>query len=94
MLCPTGCQKYDGIKVAVITGCGSGVGEAAAKMFTEQGARVFAVDVNGQSLRAARVNAARAGCLMNSARLSILQREILSLISLAACGDESTKSAF
>jgi len=42
--------RLDG-KVAVITGCASGVGEAAAKMFTEQGAQVFAVDVNGPGLK-------------------------------------------
>lgn len=47
-------EKYrlDG-KVAVITGCASGVGEAAAKMFSEQGARVLAVDVNGAALKEA-----------------------------------------
>lgn len=40
-------------KVALITGCASGVGEATAKMFAEQGARVFAVDVNGPGLKEA-----------------------------------------
>jgi 3-oxoacyl-[acyl-carrier protein] reductase len=47
-------QKYRlDDKVAVITGCASGVGEATAKMFTDQGARVFAVDVNGPGLKEA-----------------------------------------
>ncbi len=33
-------------KVAVITGAGSGVGRAAVKVWTEQGARVIAADIN------------------------------------------------
>jgi NAD(P)-dependent dehydrogenase (short-subunit alcohol dehydrogenase family) len=33
-------------KVAVITGAGSGVGRAAVKLWTEQGAKVIAADVN------------------------------------------------
>lgn len=57
-------QKYrlDG-KVAVITGCASGVGEAAAKMFTEQGAQVFAADVNGPGLEEAMADVPGVGLL-------------------------------
>ena len=33
-------------KVAVITGAGSGVGRAAVKLWTEQGAKVIAADIN------------------------------------------------
>ena len=50
-------------KVAVITGCASGVGEAAAKMFTDQGAQVFAVDVNGPGLKEAMASVPGVGLL-------------------------------
>nr|WP_252898956.1 SDR family NAD(P)-dependent oxidoreductase [Secundilactobacillus odoratitofui] len=33
-------------KVAIITGAGSGMGAAMAKRFTEEGAKVIAVDLN------------------------------------------------
>lgn len=57
-------EKYrlDG-KIALITGCASGVGEAAAKMFTEQGAQVFAVDVNGPGLKEAMADVPGVGIL-------------------------------
>jgi NAD(P)-dependent dehydrogenase (short-subunit alcohol dehydrogenase family) len=35
-------------KVAVITGAGSGMGRASAKIFVREGAKVFAVDVSGR----------------------------------------------
>ncbi len=37
-------------KVAVITGAGSGVGRAAAQIFTEHGAKVIACDINEEGL--------------------------------------------
>jgi len=40
--------RLDG-KVAVITGAGGGMGREAAILFTEEGARVCAADVNGQA---------------------------------------------
>ena len=40
-------------KVAVVTGCASGVGESVAKLFTERGAKVLAVDVNADGLTTA-----------------------------------------
>ena len=33
-------------RVAYITGAGSGIGRATAKLFAQQGAKVYAVDVN------------------------------------------------
>ncbi|MEC7845646.1 MAG: SDR family NAD(P)-dependent oxidoreductase, partial [Actinomycetota bacterium] len=44
--------RLDG-KVAVVTGCASGVGESVAKLFTERGAEVLAVDVNAEGLETA-----------------------------------------
>ena len=44
--------RLDG-KVAVVTGCASGVGESVAKLFTERGAKVLAVDVNAEGLEIA-----------------------------------------
>ena len=37
--------RVDG-KVAIITGAGSGFGEASAMLFAEEGAKVVAVDIN------------------------------------------------
>lgn len=39
-------------KVAVVTGAGSGMGKAIAKRFSEQGASVVLVDLNGEAARA------------------------------------------
>ena len=44
--------RLDG-KVAVVTGCASGVGESVAKLFTERGSKVLAVDVNADGLESA-----------------------------------------
>ena len=38
-------------KVAVITGAGSGIGEATVRVFLEAGARVVAVDLNPELTR-------------------------------------------
>ncbi|KZY46576.1 hypothetical protein A3731_31780, partial [Roseovarius sp. HI0049] len=38
-------------KVALITGAGNGIGKAAAKAFAKQGARIVAVDLNGEAAR-------------------------------------------
>ena len=37
-------------KVAVVTGAASGMGEATAKLFADEGARVAAIDLNGEPL--------------------------------------------
>src|SRR5437660_943778 len=39
--------ELDG-KVAVITGAGSGMGRASARIFLREGARVLAVDISGR----------------------------------------------
>ena len=38
-------RSIDGL-VAVVTGAGSGMGAATAKLFADQGARVAALDIN------------------------------------------------
>lgn len=38
-------------KVAIVTGAGSGMGEAIAKLFAEKGAKVAAADMNEESIR-------------------------------------------
>ena len=37
-------------KVAVVTGAASGMGEATAKLFADEGARVAAIDINSEPL--------------------------------------------
>ncbi|MCY3641071.1 MAG: SDR family NAD(P)-dependent oxidoreductase, partial [Gammaproteobacteria bacterium] len=37
-------------KVAVVTGAASGMGEATAKLFADEGTRVAAIDLNGEPL--------------------------------------------
>lgn len=37
-------------RVAIITGAGSGIGEASAKLYAREGAQVVAADINGETL--------------------------------------------
>lgn len=39
-------------RTAIVTGAGSGMGRAIAKLFAEEGARVVAIDMNGDSVEA------------------------------------------
>lgn len=51
-------------RVAVITGAGSGIGQAMAVLFAREGARIVAADVNGTAAEetAARITAAGGAC--------------------------------
>ena len=50
-------------KIALVTGAGSGLGEATAKRFTEEGAQVYVTDVNSDNAErvASEINAAGGG---------------------------------
>lgn len=50
-------------KVAIVTGCASGVGESVAKLFSNQGAKVLAVDVNAEGLTTAMSGIDNVTCL-------------------------------
>jgi NAD(P)-dependent dehydrogenase (short-subunit alcohol dehydrogenase family) len=50
-------------KVAIITGAASGIGAATVELFTEQGARVLANDLNGELLIRAHGNKPNVVCL-------------------------------
>jgi NAD(P)-dependent dehydrogenase (short-subunit alcohol dehydrogenase family) len=54
-------QRLKG-KVALVTGIGSGIGQACALLFARQGAKVFGSDINEQTARATAALAAAAGC--------------------------------
>ena len=43
-------QRFDGRRV-IVTGSGSGFGEATAKRFADEGARVVVTDVNEEAMR-------------------------------------------
>jgi NAD(P)-dependent dehydrogenase (short-subunit alcohol dehydrogenase family) len=53
-------QRLKG-KVALVTGAGSGIGQACALLFARQGAQVFASDINEQTARATAAQAEAAG---------------------------------
>jgi NAD(P)-dependent dehydrogenase (short-subunit alcohol dehydrogenase family) len=53
-------QRLKG-KVALVTGGGSGIGQATALLFARQGARVYASDINEQSVQATAAQAEAAG---------------------------------
>jgi NAD(P)-dependent dehydrogenase (short-subunit alcohol dehydrogenase family) len=53
-------QRLKG-KVALVTGAGSGIGQATALLFACQGAQVFASDINAQSVQATAAQAEAAG---------------------------------
>lgn len=59
-------------KVSLITGAGRGIGRAAALAFAREGARVVAVDMNGEAAKAvaAEVTAAGGACAATAADVS------------------------
>jgi 3-oxoacyl-[acyl-carrier protein] reductase len=43
-------RSIDGL-IAVVTGAGSGMGAATAKLFADQGAQVAAIDINAEAVQ-------------------------------------------
>jgi|TARA_B100001094_G_scaffold107248_1_gene103291 NAD(P)-dependent dehydrogenase (short-subunit alcohol dehydrogenase family) len=64
-------------KVAVVTGCASGVGESVAKLFSELGAKVLAVDVNGDGLATAMDRIDNVACLSIDVTANGAEEEIV-----------------
>ncbi|WP_075181394.1 SDR family NAD(P)-dependent oxidoreductase [Pantoea sp. 1.19] len=65
-------QRLTG-RTALITGAGSGIGQATVKRFLQEGARVVAVDVSTAGLQETRLQAQQAGI---DARLTLLEVDI------------------
>jgi len=78
-------NRFDG-RVVFITGAGSGVGRATARLFAAEGARVFAVDVNEasvqQTIAAIRDSGGTAaGGLCDVSRLDAVQQSVATAVT-------------
>jgi len=61
-------------KIAVITGAGSGIGQATAELFAREGAKVVAGDMNLPALEAVAANVQQAGGQMYAMKTNIAER--------------------
>ena len=62
-------------KIAVITGAGSGIGLAIAGRFAEQGARIALLDIDAESLEAARQHFSSAGIVVETMVCDVAQKD-------------------
>lgn len=60
-------------RVAVITGAGSGIGQAMANLFAREGARIFAADINGDAAQQTASMIAEAGGASQSLAVDVTQ---------------------
>jgi NAD(P)-dependent dehydrogenase (short-subunit alcohol dehydrogenase family) len=62
-------------KIAVVTGAGSGIGQACARLFAQEGARVIGCDLDAAALHATVESIAGMGCARPAAKVLNLTRE-------------------
>jgi NAD(P)-dependent dehydrogenase (short-subunit alcohol dehydrogenase family) len=62
-------------RVAVITGAGSGIGQAMALLFAREGARILATDVNEEAARATAAQVTANGGTCEAMRVDVVQPE-------------------
>lgn len=70
-------MKLEG-KVAIVTGAGSGIGEATAKLFAQEGARVVVLDVNAEGIDRVTKAIGAAGGLALGAKVDVSQSQEVS----------------
>ena len=57
-------------KIAIVTGAGSGIGEATVRAFAAQGAKVIATDINGDAVAALAARALATAAVLPKLRLT------------------------
>jgi NAD(P)-dependent dehydrogenase (short-subunit alcohol dehydrogenase family) len=62
-------------RIAVITGAGSGIGQAMALQFAREGARIFAADINGAAVEATAARVVAEGGQAQSMTVDVTQPE-------------------
>lgn len=62
-------------RVAVITGAGSGIGQAMAALFAREGARVLAADVDGTAAEATAATIIAAGGICEARKVDVIEPE-------------------
>jgi 2-keto-3-deoxy-L-fuconate dehydrogenase len=64
-------------KYALVTGAGSGIGQATALLFAQEGAHVIAADMNAEALQATREKMAQRGLQVETALLNVTDEEMV-----------------
>jgi 2-keto-3-deoxy-L-fuconate dehydrogenase len=72
-------------KIALVTAAGQGIGRASAELFTKEGARVIAVDINGAALGTLTGMETRQVDLTNAAAIEMLSRDVGGIDVLFNC---------
>jgi NAD(P)-dependent dehydrogenase (short-subunit alcohol dehydrogenase family) len=83
-----GTMKLQG-RYALVTGAGSGIGQATALLFAQEGAHVIAADMNAEALQATREKMAQRGLQVETALLNVTDEEMVKAVvaqTVERCG--------